>query len=117
MFNLFNFHFHLTVQEIKVLFTVGSDDANASVDQVVRSVLGMVISLLFAMAVLSFLAGVILVIVTFGKRQRVNLPTPQQALARWDRHPPYSVDAPPAVRQSTMIGRRRQSAVRDRSEN
>ena len=66
MFNLFNFHFHLTVQEIKVLFTVGSDDANASVDQVVRSVLGMVISLLFAMAVLSFLAGVILVIVTLG---------------------------------------------------
>ena len=66
MFNLFNFHFHLTVQEIKVLLAVGSNDAKASVDEVVRAVLGVVISLTFLMAVLSFLSGVMLVIVTLG---------------------------------------------------
>ena len=40
MFSLFNFHFHLTVQEIKVLLAVGSNDAGASVDEVVRAVIG-----------------------------------------------------------------------------
>ena len=66
MFNLFNFHFHLTVQEIKVLLAVGSNDARASVDEVVRAVIGVVLSLLLLASVLSFLSGVILVIVTLG---------------------------------------------------
>ena len=64
MFNLFNFHFNLTVQEINVLLTAGSNDAKTSVDEVVRAVLGVVVSLLFLTAVTSFLFGVILVIVT-----------------------------------------------------
>ena len=64
MFNLFNLHLHLTVQQINVLRAVGSGDAKTSVDEVVRAVLGVVISLLFLTAVLSFLSGVILVIVT-----------------------------------------------------
>ena len=66
MFNLFNFHLHLTVQEINVLLAAGSSDAETSVYEVVRAVLGVVISLLFLAAVMSFLSGVILVIVTLG---------------------------------------------------
>ena len=66
MFSLFNFHFHLTVQEIKVPLAVGSNDAGASVDEVVRAVIGVVLSLLLLASVLSFLSGVILVIVTLG---------------------------------------------------
>ena len=61
MFNLFNFHFHLTVQEIKVILSVGSNDARASVDEVVRAVIGVMLTLLLLASVLSFLSGVILV--------------------------------------------------------
>ena len=74
MFNLFNFHFHLTVQEIKVLLAVGSNDARASVDEVVRAVIGVVLSLLLLASVLSFLSGVILLIVTLeGDSESIHL--------------------------------------------
>ena len=66
MINLLNFHLHLTVQEIKILLAVISNDAETTVDGVVRAIIGVVLSLLLLTSVLSFLSGVILVIVTLG---------------------------------------------------
>ena len=67
MINLLNFHLHLSVQEVKILLAVIAHDAEitaeTTVDGVVRAVIGVVLNLLLLAAVLSFLSGVILVIV------------------------------------------------------